>query len=529
MKTQLLLFTAAGLIMTSGALAQTSNCDDTPGGQLTVGSSCTPVTFNSNNNTDYWDDAWLWGMCNEDDLDDAWMWFDATSTTTTVTYTPSSGDPILTIFQGACASTMSSNIACSDNIGLTAESLTFATIPGMRYRIRIQNYGSNNSMNGTVCAYSAGAGGGSTTASDCTSSVNVCTNLSFSIDPNGSGAVNEIPAAGSFGNPYYGPFDGPNPWGTANYGCLRIGEYNSTWMIVNIATSGNLEFVFGGLGAQSGFYDWIMYPYNGPSTCTAISSNTLAPVRCNWNAINSGGTGLTDVLPAGGDPGNFEPPLAVTAGQRYIICFSNYSNSVTTVPLQFLTDVGNATVSCTPLGLSMDGLSVECMTDHRRIEWTSTSQQSVVKYVVESSRDNDVWSEIATVYNGELVNGQVQFSAIDPSNTNELVYYQVKQYLPGGEILTSNVVSADCDNERALYTIYPNPSKGEMQLRYKSASVASLQFFDVYGNMVYEQALEATAKSKTVVIQATDVPAGMYLYKIVMDNEVQSGSVVITK
>ena len=300
-------------------------------------------------------------------------------------------------------------------------------------------------------------------------------------------------------------------------------------MVVNIATSGTLEFVFGGLGAQAGYYDWIMYPYSGVSTCTAISSNTLAPIRCNWNNVNYGGTGISDVVPAGGDAGNFETPLAVTAGQRYIICFSNYSNSTTTVPLQFLTDPGNATVSCTPLGLSMEGLTVNCMADHRKIDWTSPAQESVVKFVVESSRDNEIWSEVATVYNGQEVNGTLHFSAIDASNPDELMYYQVKQYLPGGEILVSNSVSADCDNENSLYTIYPNPSKGEMQLRYKSASEASIRFFDVYGYLIYEQALEASSKSKTVALQATDVPAGMYLYKIVMDNEVKSGSVVITK
>lgn len=528
MRTNLLLIMSVG-ILSFGSLAQTSNCDDTPGGQLTVGASCTPVTFNSTNNTDYWDDSWFWGVCNEDDFDDAWMWFDATSTSTTVTYTPTSGDPILTIFQGACSPNMSSNVACSDNFGLTAETVTFATIPGTRYHIRIQNWNSNANMNGSICAYSAGGGGGSTTASDCSASVNVCTNLSFSIDPNGYGTINEIPAAGSYGNPYYGPFDVYNPWGTTNYGCLRVGEYNSTWMIVNIATSGTLEFVFGGLGAQSGYYDWIMYPYSGASTCTAINSNTLAPIRCNWNAVSYGGTGLSDVTPAGGDPGNFETPLAVTAGQRYVICFSNYSNSTTTVPLQFLTDPGNATVSCTPLGLSMDGLTVECMADHRRIEWVSPSQESVVKYEVESSRDNEVWTKVATLYNGEEIGGQLHFSTIDPSNPNELMYYQVKQFLPGGEVLISNVVSADCDNEQDLYTIFPNPSKGDMQLRYKSATEATLQFYDVYGNLIYEHPLEASPKTKTVELNVQDVPAGMYMYKIVMDNDVKSGSVVITK
>lgn len=500
--------------------SQTSNCDDTGGGQLAVGSSCTPVTFNSTNNTDYWDDSWFWGACGEDDLDDAWMWFDATSTSTTVTYTPSSGDPILTIFQGACSPFMSSNIACSDNIGLTAETLTFATVPGTRYRIRIQNYASNANMNGTVCAFSAG--GGTTTASDCSAAVNVCTNLSFSIDPNGFGTINEIPASGSFGNPNINP-------ASANFGCLQVGEYNSTWMVVNIATSGNLEFVFGGLGAQAGYYDWIMYPYSGAATCAAIQANTLAPVRCNWNWVNFGGTGVSDVVPAGGDPGNYEPPLAVTAGQRYIICFSNYSNALTTVPLQFLTDPGDALVSCTPLGFSMEGLSVECLEDHRVIEWSSPVQNSEALFIVESSRNGVDWETVGSTYNGEIVDNRIQFSVVDPTNPDVLEYYRVKQVLNSGEMLLSSTISADCDFMQDLFSVYPNPSNGLMNLQYKSASDAVLQFHDVFGKLVYQQALESSLKMKTVQITAEQVPAGAYSYRIVMENEVKSGTIVIVK
>jgi len=507
------------LLVTSWSFSQTSNCDDTPGGQLTVGAACSPVAFNSTNNTNYWDDAWFWGSCNEDDLDDAWMWFDATSTTTTVTYTPLSGDPILTIFQGACSPTMSSNIACSDNIGLTAETLTFSTIPGTRYRVRIQNYASNNSMNGTVCAFGI-AGGGTTTASDCSVATNVCTDLAFQIDPNGFGAINEIPASGSLGNPSTNP-------ASANFGCLLVGEYNSTWMIVNVATSGNLEFVFGGLGAQAGYYDWIMYPYNGAATCTAIIANTQAPVRCNWNAVNYGGTGISDVVPGGGDPGNFEPPLAVLAGQQYIICFSNYSNALTTVPLQFLGDPGDATVSCTPLGFSMDGLSVECLPTARLISWTGPAQQMVNKFVVEKSRDNQLWDEVGTVINGALSDNKMQYVIVDEGNPNVLEYYRVKQFMNDGEIVLSSIISADCDDLKDAFTIYPNPNKGIMNLEYSSASDAILEFFDVYGSVVYRQVLEPSMKSKVVQIQTENVPAGMYLYRITMENEVKSGSVIL--
>lgn len=500
--------------------AQTSNCDDTPGGQLAVGTTCTPVTFNSTNNTDYWNDAFFWGVCNEDDFDDAWMWFDATSTSTTVTYTPSTGDPILTIFQGACSPTMASNIACSDNVGLTAETVTFATVPGTRYHIRIQNYNSNANMNGTVCAFSAG--GGTTTASDCSTAVNVCTDLSFSIDPNGFGTINEIPASGSFGNPSINP-------ASANDGCLLVGEYNSTWMIVNVTTTGNLEFVFGGLGAQTGYYDWIMYPYAGPASCGAIQANTVAPVRCNWNAVDFGGTGVSDVIPAGGDPGNYEPPLSVTAGQQYIICFSNYSNALTTVPLQFLTDPGDATVSCTPLGFSMEGLVVACHENSRTLNWNAPLQNNVNQFIAQMSRNGKDWETLASLNNGEVIENRIFFEVEDLTNTSILAYYRVLQVLNDGATIISPVVSADCDDEKDVIVLYPNPSNGNMNIAYSSNDEVNLQIHDVYGKLVFEQLLPEAKHSKTVQLRVENVPAGSYTYHVVFEEEVKSGTFIIVK
>jgi gliding motility-associated-like protein len=172
------------------------------------------------------------------------------------------------------------------------------------------------------------------TASDCNDAIDVCTNAGFTIDPNGQGLINDVPANGSIGNP------GTNP-SSANMGCLLAGETNSTWMVVTIETTGNLEFVFGGGGAQAGFYDWAVWPYN--NNCGAIAGGTIAPVTCNWNASNAGGTGAVTVIPGGGNAGNYEPALAVTCGDQYLICFSNFSSATSTVPMDF---GGSATVSC---------------------------------------------------------------------------------------------------------------------------------------------------------------------------------------
>ena len=203
------------------------------------------------------------------------------------------------------------------------------------------------------------------TASDCVNAVNICTNSNFAVDPNGSGNTLELD-----NNPISNPSINPS---SSNSGCLLAGELNPTWMIINVASNGTLEFSFGADGG-AGCLDWIMWQYS-PSACTQIINNQLAPVRCNWNGICESFTGIANTLPTGGDPVNFEPPLNVTAGQQYLICLSNYSSQTTNVPLNFF---GTANVSCN----SVSAITVNSP--------TICSGQSIT--LTASGSDNYVWS-----------------------------------------------------------------------------------------------------------------------------------------
>lgn len=180
------------------------------------------------------------------------------------------------------------------------------------------------------------------TATQCNQAVNVCSNAGFAISPNGNGTM---PAAGTFGNPntVTPPLGAPG-----GFGCLLVGAKNSTWMIVNVQTTGTLEFSFGAgsVNPQAGCYDWAMWPYGGGITCAQITGGSVAPVRCNWNSPCSGGTGIANNLPSGASLTNFPPGLAVTCGEQFMICFSNYSNANTVVNLDFF---GSAQVSCNPV------------------------------------------------------------------------------------------------------------------------------------------------------------------------------------
>ena len=159
MKTKLLYLIITLICFNAASFSQRNNCDNNAGGQLTVGAACVPVTWNSTNNTDYWNNA---SGCGATDRDDVWGWFTATSTNTTITYQPAAGrDAILSIFTGACNGTTMTSAACANAGGNgVAETISGPTVIGNNYRVRVQRNGSDANMNGTICVYNTGGGGG---------------------------------------------------------------------------------------------------------------------------------------------------------------------------------------------------------------------------------------------------------------------------------------------------------------------------------------------------------------------------------
>ena len=184
-------------------------------------------------------------------------------------------------------------------------------------------------------------------APDCADALGnfICEDADFQLTANGQG-VEEL-LGNNISNPQTNPASG-------NAGCiLGQGETNSTWMIITIASSGELQFSFGAAGG-TGFFDWIMWPYS-PTACDEIANNTLPPIRCNWNGPSAGFTGIANPLPAGASAANFEPPFNVIAGEQYLLHMSNFSSSVTNLPLSFF---GTSGVTCDPLEVTVNDANI---------------------------------------------------------------------------------------------------------------------------------------------------------------------------
>lgn len=314
------------------------------------------------------------------------------------------------------------------------------------------------------------------TAGDCAAAVNVCTNLTFAVDPSGFGAINEIcPAGTCAANPNVNP-------ASLNSGCLLSGELNSTWMVVNIATNGTLEFSFGSPGGAV-CYDWIMWPYSA-STCNDIFAGTQAPVRCNWNSSCTAFTGMAAIVPAGGFPGDFEPPLAVLAGQQYIICFSNFSSATTSVPLNFF---GTASVSCTPLATEFTSFNGYKMNDEVMLNWKSETESVVAYFDLMHSSNGVDFTNIAKVSAKQLSSADELYEFIHIEPSQGVNYYKLLKTDIFNKTEESSVVVINFHNdEMTIGNVYPNPANDISYLDIQSSveMVVSLLISDLTGKVV---------------------------------------------
>ncbi len=196
-----------------------------------------------------------------------------------------------------------------------------------------------NVLTGLFLLLAVGVFGQGVASNACDQAQNICNNLPVPFPLTQGPSPNPtVPPAGSFSNP------SSNPAGGSWSGCLFSGELNPNWFVLNVTSTGLLEFQIGAAGG-SGFFDWELWPYNPSTGCTDIANNLVAPAACCWNASAQGFTGMsTGGPPPGGVAGNFVPSIPVTAGQAYILMFSNYSFLSGNVNLTF--PPTGATIGC---------------------------------------------------------------------------------------------------------------------------------------------------------------------------------------
>jgi hypothetical protein len=350
-----LLLTIVLALVLGFVYGQQDNCDDLVAGQLTVNTSCTPIAFNSTNSTDYWDSP---AGCSAADEDDAWGWFIATSTSTTITYTPTTQDAILTLLTGACSPTMG-YLVCSNigGAGVT-ETITYATTIGTKYRVRIQRNGSNNDMNGTICVYSPITGDNCTNAQDLSTltspysattvgyadDISVChtgaPDRIFYIQVPNCNTVDIWQSSNTYDSYHYMGYGPACPGATSLFCVDDVDTQHNSWTNSTGSTQ-TVWFVVDGYSGTSGAFvlNWTLTGAGALSAPTAAThtpsgtqiiwdwNNVTSATGYKWNTVNNYATAT--------DLGNVSTvtQTGLTCGSSYTIyvwAYNSCGNSVST-------------------------------------------------------------------------------------------------------------------------------------------------------------------------------------------------------
>lgn len=353
-------------------------------------------------------------------------------------------------------------------------------------------------------------------AGDCVTAYSICTSLNFSIDPNGYGMTNEI-CTFCTSNPNLNPSSG-------NSGCLLSGELNSTWMLVNVAAGGTLEFSLGAPGGGN-CYDWSMWPYS-PTACAAISGGTLAPITCNYNGTCDSYTGVTSSLPAGAFANNFEPTINAVTGSQYIICFSNYSSAVTSVPLDFF---GTADISCTPLPVEMVEFIGRPMNGYNELLWSTLVEINSDYFQIESSENGQDFEVVGQVEASGGSSEQVDYVFEHDVDRATDRYYRLKQYDFNGTFKYSDIVivSREVEDQFRIVEVYPNPASDEFNVYFNLPEDGLIQakILSSSGRIVFSDQSLFGAGGNIMTLPVSSLLSGFYFVELTL-NDGQSKDVV---
>lgn len=374
-------------ITTTLVYSQSDNCTGAP--TLTVGTSCNGIAYNVSNSFNNTGPDPTCGGSNEDD---GWFTFIATSTSTIIEGSVSSGDDlILTVYNGGCGSL--NEIGCSNSGGNAQnESMTVTTVVGVQYWIMLVSDG-NSAFSGNVCVYTPSAAN-----NDCSGATPVCSNTSFTGNSSGAGTTQELNAG--------------------NAGCMSI-EHQSSWYTFTINTSGTLDFTISPVNGTDD-YDFALW---GPNpNCPPTST----PLRCSW-AAGGGNTGLSNgsgdnTEGAFGD--RFVEDINVTAGETYILLIDNFSS--TTSPFN-LTWGGSATLDCTVLPIELSLFSGQSENNYNLIKWTTVSEINNDYFLLERSNNGYNWEVIHTENGAGNSSITLDYRYLDYTRNPGVNYYKLSQ------------------------------------------------------------------------------------------------------
>ena len=160
------------------------------------------------------------------------------------------------------------------------------------------------------------------------------------------------------------------------------------------------------------------------------------------------------------------------------------------------------------------------------LSWSTATEENNAYFDVQRSTDGENFETIGTV-EGAGTNYDVQeYSFIDESPVNGLNYYRLRQVDFDGQFENHRIVSVMMNGTKQDIQVYPNPTRGELNIVLPTTGENTIQIIDITGKIVRSY---NTADEGILTLNIADLANGQYIIRIHNANSVSTALFVKTK
>ena len=174
-----------------------------------------------------------------------------------------------------------------------------------------------------------------------------------------------------------------------------------------------------------------------------------------------------------------------------------------------------------PLPVELVSFIGACQTGKNSIQWTTASESNTSHYIVESSRDGFVWTQVAEIDAAGTTTHSSFYEIID-HQAGQLTYYRLKQFDSDGQMELFGPIRVNCEIETNLMTVYPNPTNDNFTLAIQSSQVfedARIELVDMSGRIILVDVMDIFPGTTLLSYDAYRLGAGNYFIRVVNHND----------
>jgi hypothetical protein len=156
----------------------------------------------------------------------------------------------------------------------------------------------------------------------------------------------------------------------------------------------------------------------------------------------------------------------------------------------------------------------DCQQQNSNIKWSIAQNNDIQGFVVEYSATGVSFEPIAEI---PLSVGQLQYDYTHAQAQSSQRYYRLRQINRDGTHDFSRIIAANCqDDNTGGLSLFPNPTKGELNLRYRAEAQLSAQIdiIDALGRRVQTFNTQNQIGDNNLIINLQDLPSGVYMLRL---------------